>query len=136
MCQKRTLARPTAAAPATLVDAQAILAGLRNSDSFDLKLPVEPPGKDIHWPAVGVVGGVSDVLIVKADFRRWGDGVAVVRLDDLFERGMRQLPVADDNTQTSCIEIGGVDAGSAVEDTLRDQILLSGAAKTQQPAPA
>jgi hypothetical protein len=43
---------------------------IRNSDSFDLKLPMEAPGKDIHRPAVSVVGRVADVLIVEADFRR------------------------------------------------------------------
>jgi len=30
---------------------------------------------------------------------------------------MRQLPIADDNAQASGVEIGGVDAGNAVEDT-------------------
>ena len=85
-------------------------------DAINLKLPVEPPAKDIHWPAVGVVARVADVLIVEGDFRRWGDGVAVVRLDDLFEIGMRPLPVADHNAQASGVEIGGVDAGYAVEE--------------------
>jgi len=49
----------------------------------NLKLPVEPPSKDI------VVAWVGDVLIVEADFRRRVDRVAVIRLDDLFETGIR-----------------------------------------------
>jgi len=56
----------------------------------DLKLRVKPPGKNIHRPTVGVVGGIGDELIVEADFCRGGKSVAVIGLDDLLVPGMRQ----------------------------------------------
>ena len=61
--QKQTIARPITAAHVTLVKAQATI----SLDSFDLKLPVNPAAKDIHWPAIGVVRGVGDELIVKGE---------------------------------------------------------------------
>jgi hypothetical protein len=32
---------------------------------IDLELPMDTPAKEIHRPAIGIVGGVSDELIVK-----------------------------------------------------------------------
>jgi hypothetical protein len=62
-----------------------------------LELPMKTPCKYVHWPTVGVVSGVGDELIVEADFRRGGNRVAVISLDDLLEPRMRQLSVADDD---------------------------------------
>src|SRR6516164_5355509 len=62
-------------------------------ESF-LKLPVNPPGKNIRRPAVGVVGGIVDELVVRGQSRRGSERIAVIGLDDLFGRWMRQHPVA------------------------------------------
>ena len=39
---------------------------------IDLKLPVNPPAKDIHRPAVGIVAAVGNELIVEGEVRRGG----------------------------------------------------------------
>jgi hypothetical protein len=105
---------------------------------IELKLPVKPSGRDIQRSAVSVVARVGDELIVKADFRRWGDCAAVVCLKELFETGMWELPVADDNTQASVIEIGGVDAGNAVDaaGNLRSTFCARRGFDTRQPSPS
>jgi hypothetical protein len=71
---------------------------------------MKSPGKNVHRPAVGVVSGVGDELIVEADFRGGGNSVAVIGLDDLLQPGMWQLAVADDNPQAAGVEISGVGA--------------------------
>jgi len=83
----------------------------------DSECGVKPPGKNVHRPAVGVVSGVGDELIVEADFRRGGNRVAVVSLDDLLQPGMRQLAVAHDDAQAAGIEIRYVGVRNAVDDT-------------------
>src|ERR1700686_55418 len=81
-----------------------------------LKLPVEPPGKGIYRPVVGIVAGVSDELIVEGEVCRGGDSVAVIHLDDLLESGTRQLSVADEDAQASGVEKRLVDTSYVVDD--------------------
>ena len=77
---------------------------------------MKPPGENIYRAAIGVVGRVDDELIVDSNPRRGGKRVAVIRLDDLLEAGMRQLPVADEDAQSAGIEKGLMHAGNAVDD--------------------
>ena len=78
---------------------------------------METAGEDIRRPAIGVVSGVDDELIVEGKPRRGSEGVTVIGLDDLLKAGIRQLSVADDDTQSSGIQKGLVHAGNAVDDT-------------------
>ena len=53
---------------------------------------MDAAGDDIHWAAIGVVGGVDDELIVGGNPGRGCESVAVIGLDDLLESRMRQCP--------------------------------------------
>ena len=73
---------------------------------IDLKLVVNPPGKDVNRPAISVVGGIADKLIVEADVRRVGNSVTVIGLKDLLQPRMRQLAVAYHDAHAAGVEIG------------------------------
>src|ERR1700730_1514127 len=107
----RASIKQTAARPLLCKTGRRGKARCRTSGCCSLKLPVKAAGKDIHQSAVCVVGRVGDELVVDADTRRSGERVAVIGLDDLFEPGMRKLPVADKNAQPSGVEELLVDAG-------------------------
>ena len=77
---------------------------------------MNPPGNKIYRPAVGIVGGIVDELIIEAELRRGGESVAVIGLYDLLQTGVRQLSVADKDAQASGVEKRLVDAGNAVDD--------------------
>ena len=74
--------------PETGPRASGVLAGLETGTRI-LKLPVNPSAKDIYRPAIGVVGGVGDELIVKGEVCRGGEPVAIIRFENLLEAGMR-----------------------------------------------
>jgi hypothetical protein len=42
---------------------------------IDLKVEMKPPAKNIYRPALGIVGGIADELIVEADINRGGKSV-------------------------------------------------------------
>ncbi len=73
-------------------------------------------GKDICRPAFGGVAGIGDELIVEGEPARGGQSVAVIRLDDLLEPGIRQLSVTDQDAETAVIQKRLVHAGNAVDD--------------------
>jgi len=77
---------------------------------------MKPHAKNVYRPAVGIVGGIADELIVEADFNRGAKSVAVIGLDDLLQPVMRQFAVAYDDAQAAGVEIGRVGAGNAVDD--------------------
>jgi hypothetical protein len=54
---------------------------------IDLKRQVKAPGKSIYRPAVGIVAGVGDELIIERE--RGGRDVAAIRLENLLEPGIR-----------------------------------------------
>ena len=92
----------------------------------DLKLRVKPPGENIHRPAVSVVGRIDDKLIIDGHARRGSQGIAVIGFDDLLEPRMRQLPVADKDTQSSVVQKRLVHAGNAVDDAGKaDRVIRS-----------
>src|SRR6266705_287391 len=49
-----------------------------------LKFGVQPRGQDRDRPAVGVVGGVSDELIVEREIEIFANVVGIIGLEDLF----------------------------------------------------
>src|SRR5229473_1432965 len=65
---------------------------------------------------VAVVCGIYDELIVQRDPRskHWK---AVIRLEYFLVAGIRQLSVADQNSQSAGVEKRLVHAGNAVDDT-------------------
>src|SRR5580692_7576210 len=77
---------------------------------------VDAPGKHVYRPAIGVVGRVDDELVIEADFRRGGNRVAVISLDDLLQTGMRKHSVADQDAEAAVIQKRLVDAGNSVDD--------------------
>ena len=62
--------------------------------------------KYVHWPAVCVVAGISDELIVERDFRQFREGIAIVSIDNLFEPVIRQCAVPNQDAQAASGEIG------------------------------
>ena len=85
--------------------------------NFALELGMEASGERIHRTAVPVVGGVGDELVVEADARVRRKRVAVISLEDFFEPGIRQLPIADEDAQAAGVEKRLVNAADAVDDT-------------------
>ena len=75
-----------------------------------------PAGKHIHRPAFGGVGRVDDELIVERKPRGGCKGVAVIRLDDLLEAGIRQLSVTDEDAEPAVVQERLMYAGNAVYD--------------------
>ena len=73
--------------------------------------------KRVHGAALGIVGRVVDELIIQGHFRRLCEPVAIVGLEDLFEAGIRQLPVTDENAETAGVEEGLVDGRDVVDDS-------------------
>jgi hypothetical protein len=61
----------------------------------------KPHAKNVYRPAVGIVGGIADELIVEADVHRGGKSVFVIGLDDLLQPVMRQFAVAYDDAQAA-----------------------------------
>ena len=78
---------------------------------------MDPSGKHIRRPAVGVVGGVVDKLVVGGQPCRGSERIAVIGLDDLLGSRMRQHAVAYQNAQTSIIEELLMHFGNAVDHT-------------------
>lgn len=70
----------------------------RSSAMAGSKLPMNPAGKYIHRPAVRVVGGVVDKLIIEAQFGRGSQRIAVIGFQDFFQAGMRQYSIAYQDT--------------------------------------
>src|SRR6516225_9931664 len=77
---------------------------------------MEPQAKNVYRPAVGIVGGIADGLIVEADLNRGAKSVFVIGLDDLLRPVMGQFAIAYDDAQAAGVEIGRVGAGNAVDD--------------------
>src|SRR5208283_5629590 len=93
----------------------AIAASARRIRTRSSECGVKPPGKDINRPAVGVVAGVDDELIVEGDFRRGGQSVAVIGFDDLLGTGMREHSVTDEDAEASRIEKRLVFGGNSID---------------------
>jgi hypothetical protein len=51
------------------IESQPLVAPINASGQINLKLPMDTPAKDIHRPTIGIVGGVSDELIVEREVR-------------------------------------------------------------------
>jgi len=90
------------------------------------KLRMQPDRNDRHWPAVTVVGGVVDELIVERDVPQRRHGVAIIGLDDLFEARVRQDAVADNDPQAAGVEIGLMRAAYAVDGAGNPENVSSG----------
>ena len=65
---------------------------------------MNPCGEDIRRSSVGVEAGIVDELVVDGKPRGGGQSVVIISLDDLFESGIRQLPVANEDAQATGIE--------------------------------
>src|SRR5215468_11789715 len=72
-------------------------------------------GNDRHRSAIAILCRIVDELIVERDVPERGQFVAVVGLDDLFETGVRQHPVADHDAETACVEVSLVRAADIVD---------------------
>src|SRR5207245_1948192 len=68
------------------------------------ELRVKSARKDRNGPAVGIVSGIVDELIVEGERRPFVEAVGVVRFEDLFPP-IVELPIADQNTETASGEI-------------------------------
>jgi hypothetical protein len=93
-----------------------------------LELPVHAGRNRIDGPALDVVAGVIDILIVQRQARRSGERVAVLGLDDLLQARLGELPIADQNAEAARTEECDVLAGNAVEnarDAARDERSMS-----------
>ena len=55
--------------------------------------------KDIDRPAIGIVGGVGNELIVEGEVRRGGWRVVIIGFKSLLEPRMWQLSIADKDAQ-------------------------------------
>jgi len=73
-------------------------------------------GENVHRTAVGVVAGIADKLVVQGKSRRRRQRIAVVSLKNFLQTIVGQLPVADENAETSGIQKRDMDAGDAVDD--------------------
>jgi hypothetical protein len=64
-----------------------------------LERPADPSGEQIDRTFFGVVGGVSDELIIEAELDGGGQSVAIIGFDDLLQAWMRQVPrpIANDD---------------------------------------
>ena len=76
---------------------------IRGPERTSLKLRVQSYRECVHRPAVSVVGRVVEKLIVEAQPRRGCKSITVVRLKDLLEPRIWQLPVADQDSEPACV---------------------------------
>ena len=64
------------------------------------KLSVHAQRKHRYRPALGVVGRIADVLIVKGQLREGKHGEFIVSLEDFFRTRRGKLAVANENAET------------------------------------
>src|SRR6516225_3438240 len=81
-----------------------------------LELRVQPYRERVYRTAISVVGGVVHELIIEAHPCRGRQRVAVIGLENLFEPGIWQLSVADQDPQPAGVEKRLVDARDVVDD--------------------
>src|SRR6516164_122665 len=86
--------------------------GLRVSKSLVLCMQAHP--KHRSWASVAIVAGVHNELIIQRELRG-KPGKAVIGLEDCFIAGMRQLAVADQDSQSAGIEKGLMHTNDAVD---------------------
>src|SRR5204863_9778930 len=79
-----------------------------------LKLAVQAAGKNVHRPAIGVIGWISDELIIRSDGKVLVDREGVIRLQNSF-RLIIEPAVADQETEAASREEVAVAAGEAVD---------------------
>ena len=80
-----------------------------------LKLRVDAGGADGGRPAIAVIGGVLDVLVVEADVHGLSQGPVVIGLDDALGARMGQAAVADEDAGSAGVQIALVSAGDGVD---------------------
>ena len=74
------------------------------------------PEKTFAGPRSSIVGRIDDELIIDGKAGRGGERVALISLDDLLKSRVRQLPVSNEDTQSSGIQESLVHAGDSVDD--------------------
>jgi Carbohydrate-selective porin, OprB family/Recombination endonuclease VII len=87
----------------------------RNKRGRPSKLRPQPAADHRNGPAVAVVGGVRDELVIERQ-PPGEERQAVVHLDDLLRARIGQLAVADENAETAGIEKGLMLSGDSVDD--------------------
>jgi hypothetical protein len=74
-------------------------------------------------PAIAIVGGISDELIVEHDLPSV-DRKLIIGLDYLLQSGVRELTVTNKNAQSSLIEEFGMDRSNRVHDACKSNCVV------------
>src|SRR5215210_3562571 len=64
------------------------------------ELRVKPTGENRNWPAIGIVSGVIDELIVEGQCRPFAEAIRIIGLNDLLSP-IIELAVANQNTEAT-----------------------------------
>src|SRR5271167_1568395 len=81
-----------------------------------LELRVQPHCNHRYRPAITVIGGMIDPLIVQTKIGEFQHCGGIVGFDDLFRAGVRQAAIADENAQAAGVQISFARAGYAIVD--------------------